>query len=163
MNGTGSKRQPPRGLMRWLMRAPIALYRVGLGWVLGGRFLLLEHIGRKSGQVRQVVVEVVRHDPASDSFVIASGFGEQSDWLRNLAHTPEATVQVGRRRLAVRAERLSPSDAGEELLRYARQHPRAARALAGYMGMEVDGSDASYRAAGEALPFVLLRPRSAEG
>ncbi len=159
MTTGGSQRRPPRGLARWFLRVPIVLYRVGLGWLLGERFLLLEHVGRRTGLKRQAVVEVVRHDPASDSYVIASGFGERADWLRNVQQTPDVTVRVGRQRLAMRAERLPAEEAGEELARYARRHATSARALAAYMGLDVDGSEASYRAAGAAVPFVMLRPR----
>lgn len=34
-----SPRRPPRGFQRLLWRAPIWLYRLGLGWLLGHRFL----------------------------------------------------------------------------------------------------------------------------
>jgi hypothetical protein len=35
---------------RAFVRAPIALYRHQLGWLLGGRMLMLEHTGRRSGR-----------------------------------------------------------------------------------------------------------------
>ena len=35
---------------RWIVRAPIPLFRAGLGWLFGGRFVMAEHIGRKSGK-----------------------------------------------------------------------------------------------------------------
>ena len=73
--------RPPHGLMRWLLRAPVWLYRLGLGGLLGDRFLLLTHIGRKSGQLRQNVLEVVEHDEATGAYVIASGWGDKADWL----------------------------------------------------------------------------------
>ena len=44
---------------RWLVRAPIPLFRAGLGFVFGGRLLLLEHLGRTSGEHRFVVLECV--------------------------------------------------------------------------------------------------------
>jgi hypothetical protein len=44
-----------------LVRAPIWLYRHGLGWLFGSRLLMLEHVGRKSGQPRYVVLEVIGH------------------------------------------------------------------------------------------------------
>jgi deazaflavin-dependent oxidoreductase (nitroreductase family) len=151
-----SEPQPPRGLSRLLFRAPIYLYRAGLGWLLGGRFLLLHHTGRKSGLPRQAVVEVVRHDEASDTYVIASGFGERSQWFQNLMQQPEVTIQVGRRKLAVTAERLSREEAGDEMVDYARRHAGAARNLARFMGFEVDGSEGDYRALGEEIPFFHL-------
>jgi deazaflavin-dependent oxidoreductase (nitroreductase family) len=151
-------RQPPRGCARLLFRAPIYLYRIGLGGLLGGRFLLLSHIGRKSGLPRQAVVEVVHHDKARNTYIIASGFGEKSQWFQNLMHTPHVTIQVGRRKLAVTAERLSLAESGDEMVDYARRHPGAARNLARFMGFEVDGSEGDYRALGEEIPILALRP-----
>ena len=149
----------PSGFSRVMFRLPIYLYKVGLGGLLGGRFLLLNHIGRKSGQPRQAVVEVVRHDPVTDTYVIASGFGEQAQWFQNLMQTPDVTIQVGRRKLAVHARRLSPDDSADEMADYARRNPKAARSLAGFMGFEVDGTEASYRQLGQQLPFVALEKR----
>src|SRR5690348_10009358 len=71
---------PPSGVLRLVLRLPIALYRLKLGWLLGQRFVLLHHIGRKSGQVRETVVEVVVHDRASDTYSIVSGWGKRANW-----------------------------------------------------------------------------------
>ena len=89
---------PPSGVSRALFRAPIYLYRLGLGWLFGKRILLLNHIGRVSGTQRQVILEVVEHDPTNGSFVVASGWGPTAAWYRNILHTPEVSVQVGRPR-----------------------------------------------------------------
>ena len=83
------RKSPPRGLLRLAARTPIWLYRLRLGWLLGGRFLMLTHIGRKTGRPRQVVLEVVRHDRDSNSFIVASGWGEQSNWFQNVQKTPQ--------------------------------------------------------------------------
>jgi hypothetical protein len=72
-----TKRSAPRGLARLAFRLPIWLYHLRLGWLLGDRVLLLTHIGRKSGLPRQAVIEVVRHDPASDTYIIASGLARR--------------------------------------------------------------------------------------
>jgi hypothetical protein len=65
----------PRGLSRLACRLPIWLYRAGLGWVMGYRFRYLTHIGRKSGQPRHTVLEVVRYDKATSTCIVASGWG----------------------------------------------------------------------------------------
>lgn len=150
--------QPPRGLTRFLFRLPIWFYRLGLGWLLGGRFMLINHVGRKTSLPRQVVVEVVRHNKVSDIYVIASGFGEKSQWFQNLMYNPDVTIQVGRRKLAVTARRLSEAEAADEMVAYARQHPNAARVLARFMGFEVEGTEADYRELGKEIPFIALRP-----
>ena len=95
--------RPPSGVSRALFRAPIYLYRLGLGWLFGKRILLLHHIGRVSGTARQVVFEVVEHDPTDGSFVVASGWGPTAAWYRNILHTPQVSIQVGRRTIPVTA------------------------------------------------------------
>ena len=151
---------PPRGLARLAFRMPIWLYRLRLGWLLGDRLLLLTHIGRKSGLPRQAVIEVVRHDPASDTFIIASGWGEQTDWFRNIQKNPNVLVQSGARRLEAVAECLPLDVAADELQSYAQRHPRAFRILTKrLLGQQVDGSAESYRRLAAHVPIVALRPR----
>jgi deazaflavin-dependent oxidoreductase (nitroreductase family) len=141
------------------MRVPILCYRVGLGWLLGGRFVLIEHVGRRTGARRSAVVEVVEHDPRDGTWTVASGFGRTADWYRNLLATPEVAIQVGRARHAVTAQPLPPDEAATVMARYAEAHPRTAKRLAGFMGFEVDGSRDDYRELGRALPFVRFSPR----
>lgn len=148
------------GLTRLLFRLPVWLYRLRLGWLLGRRFLLINHVGRKSGRHYRTVVEVARHDPATKTYVVASGYGPGADWYRNLGHTPDVTIQVGRRRMDAHAELLSPQESAEEMVDYARRHPAAARNLTKMIGYEVDGSEADYRELGQSqIPFVALHTR----
>ena len=153
-------RQPPAGLWKLFFRAPIWLYRLHLGWILGRRFLLIEHVGRKSGAVRRVVVEVVHHDRDADTYTVASGFGPRSDWYLNLQAHPDVAIRVGRRYLAVRARFLSADEGAEVMARHAREHTKAAPELAKFMGFEVDGSQDDYRAVGREVPFVRFERRS---
>lgn len=116
---------------RWLVRAPIWVYRAGLGFLFGRRLLLLEHRGRTTGQTRYVVVEAVDR-PDDDTVVIASGFGATAQWYQNLLAEPHCRVSVGmRRRVPAVALPLDPAEAAGTLARYRTQHPRAYRSLAG--------------------------------
>lgn len=156
-------RRPPQGLSRILFRAPLILYRLGLGPLLGGRFLLLHHVGRKSGLERQAVLEVVDDDRQSDTYFVASGFGRQSQWFKNVQVNPLVTIQVGPRRLEARAEVLDPQASAEKMVDYARRHPAAATSLARVLGFDVDGSDEDYRrVARKHIPFVALHVRSVQ-
>jgi deazaflavin-dependent oxidoreductase (nitroreductase family) len=146
--------------MRAFLRFPIWLYRLGLGFLLGERFLHLTHTGRVSGQPRHAVIEVVSKDPERGVYYVASGWGEGSDWLRNLQKTPECQVQVGRKSFAARAERLAGAEAERWLLDYAHKHPSAMRQLAKFMGFEVDGNDEDYRKVARQLPLVSFTPLS---
>jgi deazaflavin-dependent oxidoreductase (nitroreductase family) len=149
----------PRGLTRALARLPIQLYRARLGWLMGKRFLMLTHTGRVSGLPRQVVLEVVRHDPATDSYVVASAWGEKSDWYRNICKTPAVVINVGRRRLEVVAERLPQEEAVRELADYVRRYPVAARSLARLMGYPMNDLETDFPALGSQLPLIAFRPR----
>ncbi|WP_306307209.1 nitroreductase family deazaflavin-dependent oxidoreductase [Nocardia exalbida] len=111
------------------MRAPISMFRARLGFLFGGRLLLLEHIGRSSGRPRYVVLETVAR-PSRDRVVIASGFGTQAQWFRNLAADPRCHVSIGARFSAPALARvLRPDESVAVLEGYRRDHPRAYRSL----------------------------------
>ncbi|MEV1174935.1 nitroreductase family deazaflavin-dependent oxidoreductase [Nonomuraea sp. NPDC049784] len=147
---------PPTGVSRLLWRLPIHLYWLGLGRLMGGRVMLLNHVGRVSGRPRQAVVEVVEH--GERGYVAASGFGTRADWYRNVMKAPDVTIQVGGRTLPVRAVPLQREEGAELMTRYAPRHPAAARRLCKIMGFAVDGSVADYREVGRHIPFVLFTP-----
>ncbi|MBN1426981.1 MAG: nitroreductase family deazaflavin-dependent oxidoreductase [Anaerolineae bacterium] len=150
--------QPPRGLARLAWRAPLWFYRLGLGWLLGERFVRLNHIGRKTGQPRQAVVEVVSHTKETGGYIVASGFGEKADWYRNVMAHPEITIQVGSKHMFARAERLPLPQATEVMLDYNRHHPAALRTLSGILGYQTNGSEADVRFLASVIPLVALTP-----
>lgn len=155
--------KPPSGALRLLMRLPVAFYRLRLGWLLGQRFVLLEHIGRKSGQARKTVVEIIGHDRASDTYYIASGWGKRANWYQNLLATPAITIQVGRRRLNVRAETLTPEEGAHILLDYRQKHPLATRELSRVLtgaNLAKASPEELARVVQASLPIVALRPRA---
>ena len=151
--------QPPTGLSRILWRLPIWLYRLRLGWLMGNRFMLINHIGRKSGQVRQAVVEVARYDKDNDTYYVCSGFGKSSNWYRNIEAHPQVNIQVGKRHLSVTATCLSPEVSGEEMVRYAKDNPKVAQSLLKIIGHDIPADLDGYRQlAIEHLPFVAFTP-----
>ncbi len=138
---------------RWLVRAPIWLFRLRLGFVFGSRLLLLEHVGRVSGRRRYVVLEVI--DRSETGVVVASGFGARAQWYRNLRARPDdGWVTVGgRRRRPVRARLLSGPEIDAVLQRYTAAHPgawaRLRPVLEQTLGVAPTGSD-------QRLPLVAL-------
>lgn len=152
----------PTGWRRLLARAPIRLYRWHLGPLLGTRVLLLTHTGRTSGQPRQVVLEVTARDPSTGAYRLASGFGPTSQWYRNIQHTPQVTIQIGRHRTAATARPLTPEESGRAMADYAPRHPKAARRLMAICGIETDGSPEDYYLIGrDHIPFVDITPTRA--
>ena len=110
---------------RAVVRAPITLYRHGLGWILGRRVLMLEHTGRRSGKTRFVCLEVVDR-PAPERAVIVSGFGERAEWYQNLLADHTCFVTIGQsRRIPAQARFMTSAEASAALDRYQHAHPRA--------------------------------------
>lgn len=152
--------QPPKGFLRWLLRLPIWLYRLNLGWMLGQRFLLLTHTGRKSGLTHKTVIEVVDYDDESNTYTVASGWGEKADWYRNILNTPDVTIQVGRQQSIARAVPLSVSEGQDILYAYAQKHPGAFRELSYLMmGERLDADRDEIQNMAEKIPLIALQPR----
>jgi len=151
--------KPPGKALRFGLRLPIWLYRARLGWLLGDRFLMLTHTGRKSGLPRHTVIEVVQHDKATDTYYVVSGWGEKSDWYQNIHKDPSITIQTGRRTFQSKAEFVPVEQAIGIVETYAQDHPVAFNELSGlFLGEKmIPGSDAPQRIA-EKMPMVAFRP-----
>jgi len=127
----------PNKRLRWFYRAPIKMYKAGLGRLMSGRFLMLTHKGRKSGLDRYVVLEVVDRGP--DTWFVAAAYGNNADWFRNIKADPNVTVNFkGVRRSAV-ATVTSEDEAAAALRRYAVAHAKSARTLGKLMGVPMEG------------------------
>jgi deazaflavin-dependent oxidoreductase (nitroreductase family) len=103
---------------------------MGLGWLSGNRLMLVNHLGRVSGNPRRVIVEIVNHDPIDDGHLAVSGFGPTAAWYQNVLRTPNVTIQVGRRTIAATAAPVSADEGAELMARYAVRHPRGGREAA---------------------------------
>ena len=151
-------RMKPTGAWRFAFRLPIYLYHLGLGWLLGQRFLLLVHQGRNSGLRRETVLEVILHDPTNRESVVLSAWGEKADWYRNLQTTPALEVQTGCERYRPVQRFLSPEEAYVALAKYERRYPWAARILSRLFGYPQGGPEAARRAFAESVRLVAFRP-----
>ena len=136
---------------RWLLALITAVHR----WIYlksGGRIghklldkpmLLLETVGRKSGQPR--ITPLLYVEDGGAFVVVASNLGDARfpAWWHNLTARPEAAVRVGRRRLRAAWRR---ADSEEE----ARLWPKLEAVYSAYP---------DYRArAGRDIPLVILDP-----
>jgi deazaflavin-dependent oxidoreductase (nitroreductase family) len=149
-------------LLRAVLRAPDVLYRHGLGWVLGHRFLELTHVGRASGRTYRTVVEVLRYDAATGAATVMAGFGPTSDWFRNLEHAPARSVTIGRSTFVPCHRVLDAEEAAAVLADYERRNrlvaPLVRAVLGKLVGWRYDGSPGARRRLVEQLPLVELRP-----
>jgi deazaflavin-dependent oxidoreductase (nitroreductase family) len=151
---------PPDGLVRLAWRAPLWLYRLGLGWLLGRRFMRLHHVGRVSGAPREAVVEVLKYQAKPRTYYAAAGYGPTADWYQNVVANPDVKVDVGGKRIRMRASALSPEESGQMMVAYAHEQPTSAKGLMWLIGYKVDGTDEDYfRVGHDLVPFVAFRPR----
>lgn len=146
---------------RPIARAPIVLYRLGLGGLLGRRFVLLEHRGRRSGLIRQVVLETLSTE--QDMIHVVSGYGWSAQWLRNVRADPRVRVTCGwARPRGARAVILPPDEAVSVLDDYRQRHPLAARVLGSALELpQLSSDDPLPTELGEQLLVVRLRLRAA--
>jgi len=149
----------PKGILRLFMRSPIFLYRLHLGWLLGKRFLLLEHRGRRSGILRHAVIEVVDHNPQDGTYVVAAAWGAQSDWFQNILAAPNIYVTVSTHRFPAVARQLSREEAAPHLHAYSVRNPFAFRQIGSWLvGESSRDTEGIIRAFVETIPFMEFSP-----
>ena len=84
-----------RQAFKYLNKFMLMMWRLGLGsWLnfwpsVGGRIMVLSHIGRKSGLKHHTPVNYTILN--GDIFCVA-GFGNIADWYRNIINNPEVEV-----------------------------------------------------------------------
>lgn len=145
-------RPPPAGSRLWrvlnvLSGSNVHLYRAS-GGRIGGRMgrapvLLLHHVGRKTGARR--VTPVLFLADGYRLVIVGSKGGSSTNpaWVANLLAAPVTTVEVGRRRIEVRARM-----AGDE--ERARYWPRLVEIYPSY--------DTYQRRTERVIPVLVLEP-----
>jgi len=127
------------------------LYRVSGGRIghtvpgVGGRMLLLDHVGAKSGTKRTSPLLYVKD--GTDVVVVASkgGYPKHPAWYHNLMANPDTTAQIGTERRPVHARVANPEER-------ARLWPVVVKSYGGY-------ADYQERSKGREIPLVILEPR----
>lgn len=154
----------PKATLRWLFHAPSWLYRWHCGWLLGHRFLLLTHVGRRTGRHHQTILEVMEYRNDDPEIVVMSGFGRGADWFRNIQADPRPVIAIGSCRFTASHRILDETEAAAVLARYERHNrwitPIIRRVLSRLVGWHYDGSDAARRRVVAQLPLVAFRPRT---
>jgi deazaflavin-dependent oxidoreductase (nitroreductase family) len=144
------------------LRLPSYLYRFRLGRLLGHRFLLLTHRGRKSGLTRRTPLEVLHFDPRSRESVVLSAWGQKADWYRNIEASPPLEVETGGERYPPMPRFLTAEEAYAVITAYAIRHSLVARVLERAFGYPVTRSAASRRTFADSAVLVAFRPRDTE-
>lgn len=151
-----------KGILWYLFRIPVYVYRWGLGWLFGHRLLLLTHMGRRSGLRRQTVLEVVEYRKDGPEVVVASGFGLNSDWLRNIEANPGEEVEVGTQRFIASHRFLNEEEAMNVIQNYEHRNrfiaPIVRAGFSWLLGSRYRGSDIDRQRLVKKLPLLAFRP-----
>lgn len=154
--------QRPSGWLKAVFRAPVLLYRVGLGGVLGRRFVYVVHTGRRSGRRRRTVLELVGYDDTIPEAFVVAAWGERSDWYRNITASRAVEIRVGRRRWRRPGHRvLDAAETVRLLASYRTSYPYAWKVLARAMGLPANPDHPAFREATTGIRALAFTPQRA--
>ena len=147
----------PGRLALAVFRLPLFLYRNGWGWMLGRTFLMLEHVGRRTGKPYETVAMVLGDDADIGEVVICSGWGPHVDWLENLRAGPARQIRIGRDCFFPQHRFLTDDEAFATATAFRDRHPHRLRLIAAILGWgDLRGDDAVRRFV-DGHPFVAFR------
>jgi len=147
----------PAGLLP-ILKLPLVLYRLHLGWLLGHRFLRLTHVGRRSGKVRQTVLAVLSFDRQSREIKAVSAWNA-SEWYKNIQAVPALQIETGFTRFAPAQHDLSSEEIAHLFVDFRREHPLFCRIVCRIPGWKWDSSYAEFLELARTLRGVAFRPR----
>ena len=151
------EKRKPHGIGRWFSKWPVWVYRLHLGWLLGYRFLLVTHCGRRSGKLRQTGVMVLHYDSYSHTAVVVAG-SQCADWYRNVQASPAIEIAIGRERYQPEQKFLRPHEIAMLLKWSRRHHPLTARVQGWFFGWPWKASDAELLNLAQSLGGISFRP-----
>lgn len=155
----GIANSKPSGFLRWVFRAPISLFRMRLGWLMVGHFLMVTTSGRKSGLPRYAVIEVIQREKTTGAYIVVAGWGEKCDWLLNIRKDPHVRVDVGFRRFQALAEIVDSGTAAGMLADYAHRFPLLFRQFGKLLtGEKVTGTPEECARLSVVAPLVRFIP-----
>lgn len=149
--------------LRRLFRAPVYLYLWKCGWALGHRFLLLIHIGRRTGLRHYTVLEVVEYREEGPEAVVVSAFGRNADWLRNIEATRGPEIVIGSQRFVVEHHFLGEEEAMRVIAGYERRNwlitPIVRLGFSRLLGWRYGSSTSDRRRLVDQLPLIAFHRR----
>lgn len=117
-------------LMRWMTSGHAKLIKttgkLG-GGTKDGSLLVLEHVGARTGTVRETPLSLFNHDEGYVVVASMAGAPTSPSWYYNLKANPDVVVTVDRERIEVTADELDPAARAEQWERIAAHDPRWAK------------------------------------
>jgi deazaflavin-dependent oxidoreductase (nitroreductase family) len=150
-------RAKPSGALRLFLHMPMWFFQLGLGGFMPW-WVMLTTVGRRTGQPRRVVLDIMKRD--GQALFVLAAFGGNADWIQNLQARPALQAQLGWRTYPARATFLSGDSAGDFMADFYRQRPAYTRAVMRSVGETVPDAETARRLS---AGMVLVRIEPAAG
>ena len=144
-----------------ILKLPLLLYCLRLGWMFGHRFMLLTHKGRRSGKIRQTVLAVLRFDPNTKEIMAISAWSA-SEWYKNILSAPALQVETGFTRYVPVHRSLTSEQIAQLFEDYRRDQPLFSRIVCRIPGWRWNSSHAEFLELANTLHGVAFRPKQNE-
>jgi deazaflavin-dependent oxidoreductase (nitroreductase family) len=150
----------PSKFMKFFFKVPVWMYKIGFGGfekMIGAQWMLITHIGRKSGKRYDSMVDVMDYDKVTDTYYIEAAYGARADWYKNIQNSLVFEARVGRRKFKARAGVLTTEGAGEMLVQFYRSKPAYTRSVMAMVGLKFNSED-ELRELGKNLTLLAVKP-----
>ncbi|MBI5965507.1 MAG: nitroreductase family deazaflavin-dependent oxidoreductase [Chloroflexi bacterium] len=150
----------PGKFLKFFFKVPVWMYKIGFGgferW-FGAQWMLITHIGRKSGKQFDSMVDVMDYDKATDTYYIEAAYGTRADWVRNIQASLNFSARVGKRKFTARAMPLSNENTADMLIKFYRAKPAYTRSVMAMVGLKFNGEE-DLRALASKLMLLAIKP-----
>ncbi len=157
--GRNLDKAPP--FMVPIFKSPIFLYRLGLGWLLGHRFMMLMHVGRRSRKTYRTILAVLRYDARTKEVVAISAW-TGSDWYKNIQAHPALEAEIGFTRYAPEFRVLPPEEIAVLFEQYRDKHPLFCRIVCQIPGWKWNSNYEEFLELARSIRGIAFRPRNPE-
>jgi len=141
-----------------IFKMPVFLYRIHLGWLFSKRFMLITHVGRRSGKVRRTILAVLRFDEQTKEIYAVSAW-KGSAWYYNIQATPALQVETGFVHYAPVQRTLSPEEITTAFVEYRKKHPIFSRMICRIPGWKWNSTYEEFLELARTLHGVAFRPK----
>lgn len=150
----------PGKFLKFFFKVPVWMYKIGFGGferLIGAQWMLVTHIGRKTGKRYESMVDVMDYDKATDTYYIEAAYGTRADWYKNIQSSAVFEARVGRRKFKARAGALSTEGASDMLVQFYRSKPAYTRSVMAMAGMKFKDEN-DLRELGKKLTLLAVKP-----
>ena len=145
------------GFLVPMFKSPLILYRLGLGSLMGTRFLLLTHVGRKTGKVYRSVLAVLSFDKQTREIRAVAPWGA-SNWLKNIQARPALEVRTGSVHYVPVFRYLTPEEIATLFIQFRTEHPNFSHVVARIPGWNIDSTYEEMLALARTLHGIAFKP-----